>query len=106
MDLLSPFMGLLGLLGLAMLLFKVFALVDAALVKEHAYLAADKQKKPFWLIILGVAAAWNLLRPSPIDFINLLGLVAAIVYVVDVRPAVRAAQRGGREGTMGPYGPW
>lgn len=106
MDLLSPFMGLLGLLGLAMLLFKVFALVDAALVKEYAYPAADKQKKPFWLIILGIGAVWNLLRPSPVDFINLIGLVAAIVYVVDVRPAVRAVQRGGRGGAMGPYGPW
>ncbi|MCG6500599.1 DUF2516 family protein, partial [Kitasatospora sp. A2-31] len=35
-------------------------------------------------------------------------LVAAIVYMVDVRPAIRAlTSRGGRnDRNMGPYGPW
>ena len=35
------------------------------------------------------------------------GVVAAAVYLVDVRPAVKQVGGGGSRGThMGPYGPW
>lgn len=73
---------------LALLLFKIFALVDAAIRREDAYRATGKQSKPFWLIILAVAIALDVFVPSLI--FSLIGLVAAIVYVVDVRPAIRA----------------
>jgi hypothetical protein len=104
MDLMSPFFTGLGLLGLALLALKLFALVDAAIRPANAYAAADKLQKNFWLIVLGIAVVWNLLSPSPIGIINLIGLVAAIVYIVDVRPAVKSIGRGGPQ--TGPYGPW
>lgn len=115
-NLLNEFYGVLGLLSLALLLLKVFALVDAALRRGSRFEAAGKLKKPFWLIILGIAVTYHLLTgdSSPtsalLSFINVAGVVAAIVYLVDVRPAVRAPGKGGkRDGDdrhMGPYGPW
>jgi len=104
MDLMTPFFTGLGLLGLALLGLKAFALIDAAIRPGNAYAAADKLQKNFWLIVLGLAVVWNMISPSPIGIINLIGLVAAIVYLVDVRPAVRAIGRGGPQ--TGPYGPW
>jgi hypothetical protein len=110
-DLPGPFLGLVGLLALALLVLKVFALVDAAIRRTDLYEAAGKQNKPFWLIILGIAVAWNLLLTSnPLSIINVAGVIAAIVYIVDVRPAIRSLGKGGPRGGdgrhMGPYGPW
>jgi hypothetical protein len=104
MDLLTPLYTGLNLLGLVLLALKAFAFIDAAIRPAPAYAAADKLQKKFWLIVLGIAFAWNLIWLAPIGIINLIGLVAAIVYLVDVRPAVKAIGRGGPR--MGPYGPW
>ncbi|MFI9832521.1 DUF2516 family protein [Streptomyces sp. NPDC051913] len=103
------FAGLMWLLYLAMLAFAVVAFVMAALFREDAYRAADKQGKGFWLIILGIAVAVNLL--VPMLFLQLAGLVASIVFFVDVRPALRQVsggrgRRGGGSSSDGPYGPW
>ncbi|MFE7134206.1 DUF2516 family protein [Streptomyces sp. NPDC057638] len=83
------------------------AFVLAALAREDAYRAADKQSKNFWLIILGLAVAVNLL--VPMLFLSIAGLIAAIVFFVDVRPALKAVSGGGRRGgssSDGPYGPY
>lgn len=104
--LMSGFNSLLGLLSLAMLVFAVVALALAALAREDAYRAADKQTKPFWLIILGVTVVVNIF---PILLVlQLAGLVATIVFMVDVRPALRRVAGGGRRGSSsdGPYGPY
>ncbi|MGH3448769.1 MAG: DUF2516 family protein [Nocardioidaceae bacterium] len=69
---------------------KVFALSDAVTRKHELYLAADKQSKVFWLVLLGVFTALHiLLRPPSFQPLNLIGDVAALVYLVDVRPALR-----------------
>ena len=57
------FSSFLGLLYLAMLVLAVVALVMALLFRDDAYRAASKQNKGFWLIILGIAVAVNLLIP-------------------------------------------
>lgn len=92
-----------------LLLFSLFAFVDAAIRREDAYRAADKQTKPFWLILLGIATAANLFL-SVMSFIPIIGLIATIVYMVDVRPALRQVSGGrGRRGgssSDGPYGPF
>ncbi len=92
-----------------LLLFSLFAFVDSAIRREDAYRAADKQTKPFWLILLGIATAANLFL-SVISFIPIIGLIATIVYMVDVRPALRQVSGGrGRRGgssSDGPYGPF
>ena len=105
----TAFGGFMSLIFLAMLVLAVVALVMAAVAREDAYRAADKQNKMFWLIILGVTVAVNLL--VPMLFLQLAGLVATIVFFVDVRPALRQVSGGGggrRGGSSsdGPYGPY
>ncbi|WP_329488399.1 DUF2516 family protein [Kitasatospora sp. NBC_01246] len=108
MDYLNPFWWL----AVAILGFKLFALIDAATRPEDAYRATDKKTKGFWLAVLGIAFGLDLLFGANFltSFLTLAGLVAAIVYMVDVRPAIRElTNRGGGRGdqrNMGPYGPW
>ncbi|PYC87931.1 DUF2516 domain-containing protein [Streptomyces tateyamensis] len=95
-QLLNPF----WYLSSAILLFNAYAFVDAVFRREDAYRAADKKTKPFWLVILGLALGFDLLFGASIfRFLPLIGLVAAIVYMVDVRPAIQAvtAGRGGTD---------
>ena len=101
--------GIAALIALAQLVLIGFAFVDAAVRRESAFVAADKQTKKFWLIILGLALLVVLFGfSSAFGFLSILGTIAALVYVVDARPALRqVGGRGGRGGgTMGPYGPW
>jgi hypothetical protein len=98
--LMLPLSGAFLLLSLAVLAVKIFALVDAATRPAPAFPATGKQSKQFWLVVLAVA-----LLTSVLGFLSILGLVAAIIYLVDVRPAVRDVPRGGST-HMGPYGPW
>ncbi|MGP4046353.1 DUF2516 family protein [Streptomyces sp. 2A115] len=108
--LMSAFGGFMSLIFLAMLALGVVALVMAGLARDDAYRAANKQSKMFWLIILGVTVAVNLL--VPIIFLQIAGLIATIVFFVDVRPALREVSGGGRGGRSGgsssdgPYGPY
>ncbi|MCX2184280.1 DUF2516 family protein [Streptomyces sp. SKN60] len=87
--------------------FAVAAFAFAATAREDAYRAADKQTKKFWLILLGINLLLNLLLPML--FLQIAGLIAAIVFMVDVRPALRQVSGGGRRGgssSDGPYGPY
>ncbi len=107
------------LLVLSVLAFglEVYALIDAARRRPDAFVAAGKRTKTFWLVILAVATAFGFIAlPPPIGagFLSSLGLlsiiavVAAAVYLTDVRPAVRQIRGGGggRGSSSGPYGPW
>lgn len=100
---------LLWLISLVVLGMAVFALIDAAMRREDAYRAASKQTKPFWVIILGVTVAVNVFLG--IIFLQIIGLIATIVYIVDVRPAVKEVtgggpRRSGGSSSDGPYGPY
>lgn len=76
----------------AMLVVKIFALVNALLYSAESYLAADKLNKPTWCIILGVAVVLQLM-PLPLTIINLAMTIAALVYLADVRPALAGLRR-------------
>ncbi|MET9431299.1 MULTISPECIES: DUF2516 family protein [unclassified Streptomyces] len=106
--LIEGFTSFLSLIYLAILVIAVVAFFFAATAREDAYRAADKQTKTFWLIMLGVTVAVNLLVPWL--FLQLAGLVASIVFMVDVRPALQQVSGGGRRGggssSDGPYGPY
>ena len=83
--------------GLAIFTFglKVFAFGDAVLRRPGTFVATGKLTKLIWLAILGVALLVNLVVASPLSFLNIIGDVAAIVYLVDVRPAIRSLGDGG-----------
>ncbi|MFG3498614.1 DUF2516 family protein [Streptomyces sp. NPDC047928] len=108
--LMAGFGTFLWLLNIAMIALAVVALFFAATAREDAYRAADKKTKPFWLIVLGVTVAVDLLVPMLI--LQLAGLVASIVFMVDVRPALQQVSGGGRgprgggSSSDGPYGPY
>jgi 4-amino-4-deoxy-L-arabinose transferase-like glycosyltransferase len=72
----------------------LWAFVDAIVRPAAGYVAAGKLSKPAWLAITGVAAAVIFLSKSPLSFLGLPAVIAAIVYLVDVRPAVRGLRRG------------
>ena len=78
---------------LALFALQAWAFVDAAVRNPQMFVAADKQTKPFWLIILGLALVVHLLFWAPFGFLNLIGAVAAIVYIVDARPAMQGLTR-------------
>lgn len=78
---------------LALFAIQGWAFVDALTRKPDAFVAAEKMTKNAWTIILGVALAAHLLFWHPINILNLAGAVAAIVYLVDVRPAVQSHTR-------------
>ena len=98
-------------LGLSVVLIgvKVFCFTDALRYSAAHYPAAGKKSRNLWLVILGLALAVALiLFYNALNFINLAGTVAALVYLFDVRPALQQVRGtgGGRPGQMGPYGPW
>jgi hypothetical protein len=81
-------------IGLALLVVKLFALVDAATRPARAFVSEGKLTKVAWLLILSLTLAVHLLSP-PIGLLSLIGTVAALVYLADVRPALKG-YRGAR----------
>lgn len=81
------------LLTLVLFVCKAVAFVDAVTRPDAVFVAGGKQTKAFWLLILGLAVVANMLIWSPLGFINLIGTVAALVYLADVRPTVRSLTR-------------
>ncbi|TMR89821.1 DUF2516 family protein [Nonomuraea basaltis] len=121
MNLINGVFNLLFLV-LAAIIFgmSVYAGVHALRVPANAFVSAGKLQKPLWLLILGLATlfsgagAWTYFNAFMIvgaaEFIGIgLGLfsiaavIAATIYIVDVKPAVKGMDgRGGG----GPYGGW
>ena len=72
-----------------------FTFVDALMRPTAAFVAAGKLTKPIWASITGVAAL--VLFPyffGLLSFFGIPALVAALVYLVDVRPAIRGTSGG------------
>ncbi|HEY0215923.1 MAG TPA: DUF2516 family protein [Cellulomonas sp.] len=94
---------------LAIFLLAVWALVDSLRRPARAFLSAGKQTKQRWTIILVVATLIAFVAiPYPVGigrlgFLALLSAVAAVVYLVDVKPAV--APYSGRRGGGGSSSP-
>jgi hypothetical protein len=82
---------LVGWVSIALLVVKLWALVDALLRPAAAYQAADKLTKAAWLWILGLAFVTDIVLGSML--LMLAGTVAAFVYLLDVRPAVASVTR-------------
>lgn len=92
---------------------ELWALVDCARHRANAFEATGKRTKGFWLALTGGAALIGVLSLlssgggifGTLGLFGLAAVVAASVYLADVRPAVKDAGRGGSRNT-GPYGPW
>lgn len=101
------------LLVIAVTIFatQVFCLLDLATRPARAFPAEGKRTKKFWLLVLGVAALFGFLAlPYPLGsgnflFLGMVSAVPAILYLVDVRPAIaphgRSAGGSGRGGSSG-----
>jgi hypothetical protein len=89
-----------GVIWWALLGLKLVALVDAAFRPRAVFTAADKLTKPGWVLILATFTLSQIFQ-SWLSFIGLFGIVAAAVYLVDARPALRAASGRGRGGGWG-----
>lgn len=77
----------------------LFAFIHAAVQRAEAFTAADKRNKPFWLLVTGVstlACAFFTLDGFSMP-LWIAGLVAILVYIVDVRPKLIDVQRGGQK---------
>jgi uncharacterized protein DUF2516 len=102
------------ILGLVALVLEVWAFFDCVRHKANAFEAVGKRTKAFWLALTGGGVAVGALSVlagggggliGPLGLFGLAAVVAASVYLADVRPAVKDAGRGGSR-NMGPYGPW
>jgi hypothetical protein len=70
-----------------------WAFVDALVRPADGYVAAGKLTKPAWVAITAIAGV-VLYFMGPISFLGLPAVVAGIVYLVDVRPALKGLRRG------------
>jgi Protein of unknown function (DUF2516) len=70
-----------------------WALVDALIRPAQAYVAAGKLTKPAWagITTLALVVAYFLSLNS---FLWLPAVIASVLYLVDVRPKLRALRRG------------
>ncbi len=98
-------------LSIIAFLMEAFALFDAVRRPSQAFPAAGKQTKKMWTIILsaatffGFAVAVGFSGLSALGIFSIAAFIAAVIYLADVRPALKATG-GGDNRRMGPYGPW
>jgi hypothetical protein len=95
-------------LGFVALGIEVWALTDCVRRPGSAFEAAFKRTKGFWLALTAGAVVVGLLSTlssrGGFNLFQLVAIIAACVYLADVKPAV--SQTSGRGGSNGPYGPW
>lgn len=95
-------------LGLVALGVEVWALADCVRRPGTSFEAAFKRTKGFWLALTAGSVVVGLLSVlasrGGFNLFQLVAIIAACVYLADVKPAV--SQTSGRGGNSGPYGPW
>ena len=75
-------------ISLVMFVVQAFAFIDATRHRPDAYPAIDRGSKTGWLIGLGLGVVAHMLFWHPLSILNLVGIVAALIYVLDVRPSL------------------
>ena len=93
-------------LAVAAFVVEAWAFGDAIYRPGQAFVAAGKQTKPIWLIILGVAfvlGLYSAIYGGVTGLLSVIAFVAAAIYLADVRPKVKEFKKGRNSG---PYGPW
>lgn len=77
--------GISLVLSVVLLAVKGFALIDCIGRSERSFSLYDTLPKKTWLIILGLALVAHLVSAAPLSLLNLIGTVAALVYLAQVR---------------------
>ncbi|WGL53071.1 DUF2516 family protein [Nocardioides sp. BP30] len=80
------------LVRLAVLAVVIFAFISSLTYSAEAYRAAGKWSKQGWTIVLGIALVLQFV-PIGIMLIQLGLLIAALVFLADVRPALSSLRR-------------
>jgi hypothetical protein len=101
------------ILGIGSFLLTGYAFIDVVRRKGTLFPHAGRLSKAAWLGILGAAFLIALLTltyvlsgsGSPLGIFNVAGVIAAGVYLADLRPKLRQLG-GGRGSSNGPYGPY
>ena len=75
-------------ISLAQLIGLSYALFHTLRTPAAAFSAASKQSKQFWGFLLGASLVARLTFASPLDLFGVIAAIAAIVYLVDVKPTV------------------
>ena len=100
--------GVLLLLGIGSLLLTGFAFFDVLRRKASLFPHVGRLTKPVWLGILGAAFLISIVSfgySSTLGFLNVIGVIAAGVYLADLRPKLKEISGGGGS-QQGPYGGW
>jgi Protein of unknown function (DUF2516) len=104
----SPIQYFFWILLVAAFVVEAWAFVDAIRRPAPAFVAAGKQTKPLWMIILGVAVVIGIGGAigslAIFSILPIVAFVAAAIYLADVRPKVKDFKAGSSH--QGPYGPW
>lgn len=69
----------------------LLALVHAAVQRPDAFPAVDRQSKVIWVAILVVGSLFIWFF-GLLSFLGIIGIVAVLIYLVDVRPRVDSIQ--------------
>jgi hypothetical protein len=94
-------------LGVVLFAMQLFALIDCLRQRSDAFTAAGKLSKPAWLAITGGACLLGFLMIlSPLTIFEIAAVVAAGVYLADVRPALQQVTGRAKRNNSGPYGRW
>ncbi|MGH3385319.1 MAG: DUF2516 family protein [Nocardioidaceae bacterium] len=89
----NPFVienSILLVLTFALFALKGVAFVDAMTRQPQVFPAADRQTKKFWLLVLGLFLVEHMIFWNVLGLLSLIGTIAALVYVLDVRPTVKS----------------
>ncbi|GAA5147664.1 hypothetical protein GCM10023340_20410 [Nocardioides marinquilinus] len=79
-------------IAFVILVIAIYAFINSLLWSAESYEAAGKLTKPAWTIILGLGVVLQLV-PIGLVLVNIIMLVAALVYLADVRPALASLRR-------------
>lgn len=93
-------------LGIGSLLLTGFAVFDAMRRKGTLFPHVGRLTKPVWLGILAAAFLISIVSlgyTSTLGLLNVIGVVAAGVYLAEVRPKLRQIDGGGNTGPYGSY---
>lgn len=88
--------GLFDVLFWALLAMRLWALGDCVARKSAAFPAAGKLTKPAWTLLTALSLVVGYLFHSPLSLLPLASLIVSLVYLADVRPAVREVSGGKR----------